>query len=248
MKTGRFSTSKNALKNTMKSTLCISLSLLALTAVRASAAAALIFGGPVTFHLTVSAQDLNNDITHSNQVHTAASTNQVVITKSTFTNATITSAGMLQLLENSFHTNFPAGSKLASDRVRFYIVDSTGTNVVLDVTPVFTISNEVLLSSQTATESEKITATATNISGHVASAVAQVMDLFYDDSTQTTTDGTHTAFRFSGLANIPTSQNLATLKIIANLSLLNGAGSGTNRNTPVVIQGSMTVPLRGVVE
>ena len=92
--------------------------------------------GPVTIKMTILAQDMARKMISSKTLTNSTSTNIIQVLKSTVTNTTFGNIELLQHLENSFQTNFPSDAKLASDGAHFFVMDGTGTNVILDASDI----------------------------------------------------------------------------------------------------------------
>jgi hypothetical protein len=89
--------------------------------------------GPVTVKLTILCQDMPHKLISSKTITNSNSTNYVEVFKSTVTNFTVGNDELLKYLENTFQTNFPAGAQLACNGYKFFVMDSTGSNVVQEV-------------------------------------------------------------------------------------------------------------------
>src|SRR5947209_18764168 len=91
---------------------------------------ALVVWGPLNVEFTGVGQDKNDVQTKSSPPTFTWST----------TNATYKNADIIALLANSFNTNFPAGAQLAVACGRVGVADSTGTNLIQDVSSVISLS------------------------------------------------------------------------------------------------------------
>jgi hypothetical protein len=156
---------------------------------------------------------------------------------------TLNNAYLLKLLANSFNTTFPAGTQLAFDGQgdAVQLVDKSGSNVVMDITPVFSINfgNSAYTSLETDTES--ITKTGTKESETYSDSGTGFLTYSYDDSTQTTADGTHTTFQFSGLASYQDTDIYGEATYTQKTSFTSkGTASGTLQGVDSVIDGSVT--------
>lgn len=194
--------------------------------------------GPVTLDLTVyqSTGSSQNSITNQ----TGATTNILDKYKEYSKEFTLNNEFFLKLLENSFDTNFPAGTHLVTDGFTLYVVDTTGTNVVFDISPVLTVVFSVNANSSTYDQTEKITLKGTNYVASGSGTSHGYVTFNYSDSTLTTRDATHTVFEFDGLSTSQNSDHYtdSTGKNRSSF-LLKGAGSGTIQGAPSVLGGTI---------
>ncbi len=208
--------------------------------------------GPATINFSASEQNLYFSQVSSNASHTSTSTNITQVYKSSVTNFVINSAYLLNLLTNSLNTNLPPGAKLfmeGSSSFIFYVTDSTGTNTILNSSTVGTVllltySARAIAGSETYITSQS--ASGTTHSGNDTEAYTEYVILSYDDSALTTGDGTHSTFQISGILVEKLSNTIATGKYKETVSLP-GAGGGRIRDTYVVMKGSLTAALAGVL-
>ena len=182
-----------------------------LTAAHASPAT-LVFSGPLTIRLTASTQNYIEKTVLSNQTTTATSTNKHLLLKSAVTNSMIDDAYLLRLLTNAFNMTFPSKAQLSTDGNKIYVTDSTGTNVVLDVSSVFTITNNTLLYTFTDNRTLRTVGAVTTVHGVGAGVNNASLSLTFDDSQVTTSDGTHSTFTFGGISTDSYNKNDATAK------------------------------------
>jgi hypothetical protein len=85
-----------------------------------------------------------------------------------------------------------------------------------------------------------------SVSGNDAETVTETVILGYDDSGLTTKDGTHSHFQISFLLVRKSSVNLVTQKFKDTLKL-QGAGYGVIHDQNVLLQGSGTGQISGVL-
>lgn len=113
---------------------------LALGAVRAT----VIFTpvGPATFKLNAIVRDMPFQQTGGKTNQSATSTNITQVFKSTILQTPFGGTNLLALLGNSFETNFPAGSQIGMRLGSFFVVDSTGTNIILSLNGVVSVQFE----------------------------------------------------------------------------------------------------------
>jgi len=210
-------------------------------------ATSLSYKGPVTINWTVSVQETQYGLTHSSTNHSSKSTNIVRIYKATTKQIPANNASFLKLLSNSFNMSFPKGTQLVTDAQQLYVVDKTGSNVVLDITPVVTVQfqNRSWIYTSLETDTESITKADTKYSGNYSDSGANYVSLMYDDSAMATADGTHTTFHFDGMCNIQDSGSYS--EIVGGAStghektslVFHGAGVGTVYDNNVVFGGSI---------
>jgi hypothetical protein len=211
-----------------------------------SQAASISFGGPVTIEWTVLQQVKDGALVSSNSTHSGSHTTTTLVYKSTTTSFPFGNATFLGLLSNSFNTTFPAGTRLAADNAHVYVVDKTGTNIVLDVSPVVSVQFQNNVGTLTEVVTSKVTPATNTTDTGVITQVSYV-SLMYDDSSMTPSDGTHTTFHFDGLSDWNQSINYINGKTSAGFTIMNGAGSGTIRGKASVIKGNTLAPhLNGI--
>jgi hypothetical protein len=209
-------------------------------------ATSLTVKGPITIAWTVYQSAGNTN--HSTTNHTATSTNVVTVSKNLSKQFPFNNASLLKLLANSFNTTFPAGAHLVTDGNTVFVVDKTGSNVVLDISSVVSIQFSNNVQSGVGTDTRITTTNKTSFSGSGGGTETSYVILKYDDSSLTTADGTHSTFEFDGLSKGMDSDSFSgtfsgnsftekgTKRVSFNLT---GAGAGTIQNTPSVIGGSV---------
>jgi hypothetical protein len=142
-------------------------------------------------------------------------------------------------------TTFPAGTKLATDGANLYVVDSTGTNVIADITSIVTLTttNEVISGLETSTTTSKKSGTNSTAVG--TSSGSQVVIVKYDDSALKTTDGTTTTFTFIGVSaftdsgSSTTSTNDVLTGKESGSFTIHGDGYGNIRDQASIIEGTI---------
>lgn len=213
----------------------------------------LLNSGPLNIKLLATAQGLENATT-SKTNSSAKATTVTTVSKSTVSNSVIQTTDFLKLLENTFSTSLPSGSQFVIGRTgEFYhlaVVDSTGTNSVLDLsTNVFmgSIFGEQPAHAGMQTLISKTGNAGDSVSGNLAETVTQTVVLGYDDSGVATQDGTHTKFEVTFLVVRKTSQNLVTQQIKDTLKFSPGVGSGIVRDQNVLLQGTVSATVTGVL-
>jgi hypothetical protein len=206
--------------------------------------------GPAAFKLTAFSQAYLDVIASSKTNHTATTTNITTVIKSKATNAPIDSEFILGLLENSFNMNFPSGAKLIMRGLgsfSFFVVDSTGTNVLLNASSVLLIADNESVNSGVETLIEKITPAGTKYSGNNTETITEFASLTYNDNALMTKDGTHTNFQLSGILVDMRSTNIGTENSKQSMRF-QGAGTGTIQGkSNIILKGTVTGKLSGVL-
>jgi hypothetical protein len=154
------------MKKLLFSAICTAIALTTFNATAASVSPA----GPITVSWTV--YQAGSNVTHSVTNHTATTTNILRTTTEKSKSFLFKNASLLALLENSFNTNFPAGSQLVYGDgpagASIYLVDKTGSNIVFDISPVVSVTSSNGVQSGASSSTEKITATKTTSPGVAA--------------------------------------------------------------------------------
>ena len=192
-----------------------------------------------TFSSTASFQAMQNQITSGTTNHTSTSTNIIVTRKWSTTNDVLATADILNLLTNSFATSFPPGAQLSINGTRFLVVDQTGTNIVRDVSSVFSISLGSRLQTALTTRITTQTNGGSTISGNTTEDLVSTATIRYDDSSLSTSDGTHTSFQIYGIWDTKLSQNVATFFSTAQFTFT-GSGDGKLRGHYMVLDSQIT--------
>lgn len=212
--------------------------------------------GPATIDWTVHQQKLNSvpEYTGNGKTNVAGTgkskaTNVVQIYNSSFTTTTLDNAGILDLLENSLNTTFPAGTKLVTDGADLFVVDHTGTNEIADISSIVTVTttNAVTLGSDKTTQTSNESGTSNAASGAVSGDQGVIVN--YDDSGLTTHDGTTTTFMFLGVSvfsetgSSTTSPASLTTEVVKGTEsgkfTVTGTGYGNIRGQASLIQGTI---------
>jgi hypothetical protein len=209
--------------------------------------------GPLTIKLTTMQQGLDDATVISKTNTTGTGTTVTTVSKSTVSNSVIQAADLLAMLENSFATTFPAGSKLIVSRhgdfLIPWVVDSTGTNIIFNLSTNFTIGTipdaRVHVDSQTVTS--KSGGSGDSVSGALAETVTEIVDVHYDDTGLVTQDGTHTSFYITCQLVRKSSENLATQQIKDNVKI-QGSGNGTVRDQTMILELTTSANISGVMD
>ena len=202
--------------------------------------------GPLTITWKVAQQGVMSPPTLSTN-HTTKETNVVSKYKSTITTSIFTDADLLALLTNSFKTNLAKTDKLVTDGENVYVVDSKGSNVVLDISSVVSVTFETSVYSGAETETVSYQKTNTTTSAIGTDSGISYVKLNYDDSTMIT-NGTATTFHFDGVSmsaiDFSTTNGYITEQLSENFSV-QGVGNGTIQGTGSVIWGTITGSSKG---
>lgn len=217
------------------------LSVLAVGAVRA--AVFFVPAGAATFNVSTTVYAPIQQSAKTNQ--TATSTNITQFLKSAVIKAPFGSSNMLALLANSFNTNFPAGSQIALAPGGLFVVDSSGTNIIFSPNPTVFFQADVTFfpSTETLITAEKVSGTTE--SGNLADGLIASLTMNYDDTLNTTADGTHTKFTFRGLYTVSKTENLKT-GLVKATSQLQGTGGGTVRDVQTLLTGTISEKSSGM--
>lgn len=189
--------------------------------------------------LSASLQAVQNQIISATTNHTSTSTNIIVTRKWSTTNDVLATADILNLLTNSFATSFPAGAQLSVNGNRFFVLDKTGTNILLDVSSVFSITLGGRLENTLTTRITTKTNGGSTISGNTTADLVSTATITYDDSSRSTADGTHTSFQIHGIWDTKLSENLATIFSTAQFTFT-GSGDGNLRGHYMVLDSQIT--------
>jgi hypothetical protein len=207
--------------------------------------------GPLTITWKVAQQVVGFDsppVLSTN--HTSKATNYVSTSKYTSSTTAFNDASLIDLLTNSFKTNFAKGSvQLVTDGDNVYLVDKTGTNVVLDVSSVLTVTIEysVYSGGEVQTKSvPKATNSPTTTTAVGTASIISYLLISYNDSSQVTSNVTQ--FQFYGVStgadDFSSDNDFETETIKENFSL-QGVGQGTILGTPSIIWGTVTGSSKG---
>jgi len=213
----------------------MALSVLAVGGVRA--AVFFVPLGPATFNLNTTVYAPNQQSAKTNQ--TATSTNITQFFKSAVIKTPFSSSNLLALLANSFNTNFPAGSQIALGPGGLFVVDSSGTNIIFSPSSVISFQSDASFFPSTETLITTQNASGTSQSGSLTEELLASRTMTYDDTLNTTTDGTHTKFTFRGLFTVNKTENLKTGFVKAT-SQFQGTGAGTVRDVPTLLTGTIS--------
>ncbi len=168
-----------------------------------------------------------------------------VYTSSDTTTPGFGNANFLELLSNSFGIAFPTGSKLLTDGgTNVFVVDHTGTNVIVDASSVLTVTPSNSVSSGVDTVTTAIKYSSTNSTRVQSQSGSQFIVINYDDSAKPTSDSTKTIFEFVGLSassskSTETTSNTNDVLKASGTFTVHGFGSGTLRGRDYLIQGTI---------
>jgi len=207
--------------------------------------------GPATVSLTATFQSANFQLVTLKTNHTSTTTNFNYVYKSTTTNLSVHADYILDLLTNSFNTNFPAGARLlligTGGNHRFAVSDGTGTNIFLDVSSVLAFASKAIVRSGVEMALFSQTGTNSTITGNDTETWSVYAAIQYDDSAHVSADGTKTVFGLGGIMSATDTRNLHSSKFGENL-MLPVVGGGTIRGVNnVILNGNIHALLGGVL-
>lgn len=214
-----------------------------------AAARVIQISGPVTINLSGADQGISYHLITAKTNIVGSVTNVSLSLKSTTTNFTMNTSSFLDLIANSFNTNFPAGTQLLlrgySGSYFLAVSDSTGTNVSsLPLYTVLSSDTEGLVNAGLLTES---TTNQIYFTGNDTEAFTTAVTFVYDDSTKTTADGTHSSFTLNCLVQSKQSRNLETGASTANVTMDLTGGGNIRGRVPAIITGTIHAKLTGFV-
>ncbi len=204
------------------------------------------FSGPFTVNLTALQQAASDVLVKSNYTHTATTTNIAQLHKSTIKKFAFSSASLVTLLGNSFNTNLPPGARLVTDGIFIYVMDKTGTNVLLNVTSVLQVNFTDAVTADLAVDTLNLKKTGATQKNTDVGAQVSFANVSYDDSALTTKDSTHSVFTITGVFNESFSRNFDTGKTSESFVTTDGAGNGTVQGTNTIIFGTSTGKATGI--
>ena len=226
---------------------------LALIAVpRATATPISPIHGPLSVSWTIDQQKLNAapkypepGKTNITGTATSKTTNVLEVLTSSFTTTPFNNASFLALLANSLNTSFPAGTQLVTDGNTVYVADHTGSNAIVDISTVLTVTgtNKVMSGLDTTTRTTTKSGASSVSTG--TSSGNQFLILSYSDAGLTTTDGTSTTFQFVGVSAFTRKggSSVSTNEVIkvtdSGSFKITGSGAGSIRGTNSVIEGTI---------
>jgi hypothetical protein len=159
---------------------------------------------------------------------------------------TIDNAALLKMLANSFNTEFPSTATLDISGVPKRILVMVGTNILFDVSSVFTIqAGNIFILSDSAVSTETIIANQDLFRVHGNYKIGSVVTLRYDDTARVTSDGRRTRFSITGIQTMQgafSSDGKSPSPSV--LTKFNGTGQGTLFNgssaSPWVLTGKFS--------
>jgi hypothetical protein len=200
---------------------------------------------PAQIKLTALTQGEDFALQRSKTNTTATSTNTTFVFKSTVIKTAFSNSNLLALLANSFNTNFPAGAQIGLSFAHIYVVDSTGTNILFNPGTVISFNLDEDFSSGVETDIFTQNSSGTSVTGNDTMLVTASASLNYDDSLQTTHDGTHTTFQFKGLMTVKESVNFKTAVSKDDIEF-EGTGGGSIRNVQTILNGTIKAKPTGI--
>ena len=200
----------------------------------------LIVGGPVHFNITASYQNLVGDIIHRGTNSTLTTTNIHEVSKDSISNSVVNETTLLKMLENSFKTNFAKGARLVADgNLNFYIADKTGTNILLDVSSVFSPTNQYAVTANTESTVDTITTKTNTVTGSDSETTTQFVTFIYDDTALVTADGLNSQFQMNLTIVVHEVVNITRRRAAGSFSAT-VVGSGTVHGKAAILEGTAT--------
>ena len=171
-----------------------------------------------------------------------------IVTTSDFKSGTFTldNAQLLKILANSFNTEFPANATLGLSSLSDKISVMDGTNILLDVSRVFTIqSSDPFILSDSVVSTEITTANQDLSRLHVSYKVGSLVTLRYDDTGLATSDGRTTVFSVTGIRTMQSAFSYeGKTRTTSVLTEFDGAGQGNffdgSNSTAFVLTGKLS--------
>jgi hypothetical protein len=209
------------------------------------------FHGPVTIAWPITQQNLDNAAKYPGNGKTnitgttSKTTNVMQIYTSTVTTAPFNNASLLALLANSLNTTFPAATELVTDGSTLYVTDHTGTNEIVAISNIVTVTGNFKADAGANTRNQITTKSGTTSTDVGTASGSQFITLNYDDSALVTTDGTTTTFEFAGVSAFTRkgSTTVATNGVISvkesGSFKITGSGSGSIRGKTSIITGTV---------
>jgi hypothetical protein len=196
--------------------------------------------GPAEVNLIATTQATDFGEIRSRTNHTKTATNEISILKATLRTAPFHDRDLVALLANSFHTNFPAGSQIGIGFGGLYVLDASGTNVLLyPQNAVLSGTFTVLLTTGLAREVTPVNGPGGRDIGIGFMETTAILTMTYDDTALTTTDGTHTKFTFQGPYTQRNSLKKSQTEVNTTIEF-HGSAGGKLRDIPVMLTGSIT--------
>lgn len=166
--------------------------------------------GPIELSIHAVCQNLDNQQIIAKTKIVGGKTITTTAYESNTTNFTMNASSLLDLLANSYNTNFPAGTQLllagnGYGVYQFAISDQTGANISFFPSVLQTTFAPAVI-SDLSTE----TRNGLHITGSYTASITSALTFTYDDSALTTRDGTTNKFTWSALALSKQSESTAT--------------------------------------
>jgi hypothetical protein len=206
---------------------------------------------PIDLNIRAVSQNLNNQLVIDKTNIVGSGTIITTASKSNTTNFTMDASSLLDLLANSYNTNFPAGTRLLLGNngygvYQFAISDKTGTNISFYPTVLQTTFSPAVI-SDLATETRG--PNPLHITGSYTASITSALIFTYDDSAMTTRDGTTNKFTWSGLALDKQSQNLTTDIFSDSVTMNLMGGSESFRGlSKVIFSGTLRAKVSGTID
>lgn len=209
--------------------------------------AANLIGQP-DINISATGQDFYYQQVSSKTNVVRGATNDVTVEKSTITNFTINATSLLDLLTNSFNTNFPPGTQLlltgSGGFYSFAVSDGTGTNV--SSFPVYTVLTSSDLDRINSGTQTLLTTNRFLSAGNITETYTSAFVFQYDDTALTNTfDGTHTKFSLNCLIEAKSSINIVARTGTENVKMTLTGGGEIRGQPKNVFTGAIRARLAG---
>lgn len=216
----------------------VSIAVFGFSAFAASAIVAFGPTGPATFQINALTQSTDFHLVSSKTNTTATSTNIIMVDSATVGSAPFTTANLLALITNSFNTPLPSGSQIGINSGNLVVVDASGSNVVLNPSPVLTTTFNEDVFSDKQLEVDTINQNGSSISGNSTETVTYDITITYNDTSTSPGDGIHSNFQLRGLLVKKISTNLKT-NIEKIEYQFQGSGGGSVHGVQTILEGTI---------
>jgi hypothetical protein len=210
---------------------------------------------PANINIIGTGQDLWNRQVGAKTNIDGASTNYTYFSRSTTTNFIVNADWLLNLLTDSYATNFPPESKLVlcggDGSYYFAVSDGTGTNIIFNPNqdigsiPVFSrigqgrVQSGIMIKSTTNYPSISFT-------GTDSESFTDWILFEYDDSALNTGNGKHANFYWSGRVEVKAKADIGTSFVTENVTIYLTGGGQFPSPYPVSFRGTIRAKLSGV--
>jgi hypothetical protein len=173
-------------------------------------------------------------------------TNTLSTYKSKISTSTFKTTDLIALLADAYsYTNLVKTDKLVFDGGKVYLVDKTGTNILLTGSPVLTLSpyDSIASGAESETVTSKLVGTNTTYTTTTTGAATKTEVVYVTLSFVATNIAT--SFTVSGVATGAVDVNLTKGTATENYTIPNLTGIGTLHGTNSIIEGTFTGSAKG---